>query len=135
MATTDASKAGPRERVGLGVLALAALVYVMDLTVLHLAVPAISRDLHPSSAQLLWIIDIYGFTVAGFLVTMGTLGDRVGRRKLLLVGAAAFGLISIRSLSRRSVASRAGRQPQGLSRAQPRGRSIRADTARLSSRP
>jgi DHA2 family multidrug resistance protein-like MFS transporter len=97
MATTDTPKAGTREWVGLGVLALAALVYVMDLTVLHLAVPAISQDLHPSSAQLLWIIDIYGFTVAGFLVTMGAVGDRVGRRKLLLVGAAAFGLISILS--------------------------------------
>jgi MFS transporter, DHA2 family, multidrug resistance protein len=97
MVTTDQSKAGPREWVGLGVLALAALVYVMDLTVLHLAVPAISRDLRPSSAQLLWIIDIYGFMVAGFLVTMGAVGDRVGRRKLLLVGAGAFGLISILS--------------------------------------
>jgi DHA2 family multidrug resistance protein-like MFS transporter len=97
MATTEGTKAGRREWVGLGVLALAALVYVMDLTVLHLAVPAISQDLNPSSAQLLWIIDIYGFTVAGFLITMGALGDRVGRRKLLLIGAAAFGLISILS--------------------------------------
>lgn len=97
MSAPETTKAGTREWVGLGVLALAALVYVMDLTVLHLAVPAISQDLHPSSAQLLWIIDIYGFTVAGFLVTMGALGDRVGRRKLLLVGAAAFGLISILS--------------------------------------
>ena len=67
----------------------------MDLTVLHLAVPAISEDLQPTSAQLLWIIDIYGFMVAGFLVTMGTLGDRIGRRKLLLIGAAAFGAVSI----------------------------------------
>jgi len=97
MTTTNTSKATPREWVGLGVLALAALVYVMDLTVLHLAVPAISRDLRPSSTQLLWIIDIYGFMVAGFLVTMGAVGDRVGRRKLLLVGAGAFGLISILS--------------------------------------
>ena len=97
MADGETTKAGTREWVGLGVLSLAALVYVMDLTVLHLAVPAISQDLHPSSTQLLWIIDIYGFTVAGFLVTMGALGDRVGRRKLLLVGAAAFGLISILS--------------------------------------
>lgn len=96
-ATTATPKATRREWVGLAVLALAALVYVMDLTVLDLAVPAISRDLHPSSTQLLWIIDIYGFTVAGFLVTMGAVGDRVGRRKLLLVGAAAFGLISILS--------------------------------------
>src|SRR5688572_29954350 len=67
----------------------------MDLTVLHLAVPAMSEDLRPSSAQLLWIIDIYGFMVAGFLVTMGTLGDRIGRRKLLLIGAAAFGAVSV----------------------------------------
>src|SRR5918911_1671040 len=97
MATTASSKATPREWLGLGVLALAALVYVMDLTVLHLAVPAISRDLRPSSTQLLWIIDVYGFVVAGFLVTMGAVGDRVGRRRLLLVGAGAFGLISILS--------------------------------------
>jgi MFS transporter, DHA2 family, multidrug resistance protein len=87
--------AGRREWIGLAVLALACLLYVMDLTVLHLAVPSISEDLHPTSAQLLWIIDIYGFMVAGFLVTMGTLGDRIGRRKLLLVGAAAFGAVSV----------------------------------------
>ncbi|MBA2718872.1 MAG: MFS transporter [Chloroflexi bacterium] len=88
-------KAGTREWIGLAVLALACLLYVMDLTVLHLAVPSISEALHPSSAQLLWIIDIYGFMVAGFLVTMGTLGDRIGRRKLLLIGAAAFGAVSV----------------------------------------
>jgi MFS transporter, DHA2 family, multidrug resistance protein len=88
-------RAGRREWIGLAVLALACLLYVMDLTVLHLAVPAISRDLQPTSAQLLWIIDIYGFMVAGFLVTMGTLGDRIGRRRLLLAGAAAFGTLSL----------------------------------------
>jgi DHA2 family multidrug resistance protein-like MFS transporter len=97
MTVTNTQKAGPREWIGLAVLALAALVYVMDLTVLHLAVPAISRDLHPSSTQLLWIIDIYGFTVAGFLVTMGSVGDRIGRRKLLLIGAGSFGVVSILS--------------------------------------
>jgi DHA2 family multidrug resistance protein-like MFS transporter len=90
-----AVKAGRREWIGLGVLALACLLYVMDLTVLHLAVPAISADLQPSSAQLLWIIDIYGFFVAGSLVTMGTLGDRIGRRRLLMIGAAAFGVVSL----------------------------------------
>ena len=58
-------RAGRREWIGLAVLALACLLYVMDLTVLHLAVPAVSADLQPSSAQLLWIIDIYGFMVAG----------------------------------------------------------------------
>lgn len=93
--TTPAPKATRREWIGLGVLALACLLYVMDLTVLHLAVPAISADLRPSSAQLLWIIDIYGFLVAGSLVTMGTLGDRIGRRRLLMIGAAAFGAVSL----------------------------------------
>ncbi|HEX7197380.1 MAG TPA: MFS transporter [Candidatus Limnocylindria bacterium] len=87
--------AGRREWIGLGVLALACLLYVMDLTVLHLAIPAISADLQPTSAQLLWIIDIYGFMVAGSLITMGTLGDRIGRRRLLMIGAAAFGAVSL----------------------------------------
>jgi DHA2 family multidrug resistance protein-like MFS transporter len=93
--TATPARAGRREWVGLAVLTLACLLYVMDLTVLHLAVPAISADLQPTSAELLWIIDIYGFFVAGSLITMGTLGDRIGRRKLLLLGAAAFGLVSI----------------------------------------
>jgi MFS transporter, DHA2 family, multidrug resistance protein len=94
-ASNPPAKAGRREWIGLAVLALAALLYVMDLTVLHLAVPAISADLEPSSTQLLWIIDIYGFFVAGSLITMGTLGDRIGRRRLLLIGAAAFGVTSL----------------------------------------
>ncbi len=88
-------KATMREWVGLAVLSLGALLYVMDLTVLHLAVPKLSDALHPTSAQLLWIIDIYGFMVAGFLITMGTLGDRIGRRRLLMIGAAVFGAFSI----------------------------------------
>jgi DHA2 family multidrug resistance protein-like MFS transporter len=93
--TAETSLAGRREWIGLGVLSLACLLYVMDLTVLHLAVPSLSADLQPTSAELLWIIDIYGFMVAGFLVTMGTLGDRIGRRRLLLIGAAAFGVLSV----------------------------------------
>ncbi len=87
--------AGRREWLGLAVLALACLLYAMDLTVLHLAVPSLSAELRPSSAELLWITDIYGFMVAGFLVTMGTLGDRIGRRRLLLLGATAFGVVSV----------------------------------------
>src|SRR5215207_6038181 len=67
----------------------------IGLTVLHLAVPKLTADLQPSSTELLWIIDIYGFLVAGCLITMGTLGDRIGRRRLLLAGAAAFGLASV----------------------------------------
>ncbi len=88
-------RATRREWIGLAVLALACLLYVMDLTVLHLAVPALSADLQPTSAQLLWIIDIYGFFVAGSLITMGTLGDRIGRRRLIMIGAAAFGATSL----------------------------------------
>ena len=88
-------KATRREWVGLGAIALACMLYVMDLTVLHLAIPEISADLQPSSTQLLWIIDIYGFVVAGSLITMGTLGDRIGRRRLLMIGAAAFGAASV----------------------------------------
>src|SRR5512132_312183 len=88
-------RATRREWIGLAVLFLPCLLYSMDLTVLHLAVPRITEDLKPSSAQLLWIIDIYGFLVAGSLLTMGTLGDRIGRRRLLLIGAAAFGVASV----------------------------------------
>ncbi len=89
------SKAGRREWIGLAVIALPCAVYAMDLTVLNLALPRLSEDLEPSSSQLLWIVDIYGFLVAGLLVTMGTLGDRIGRRRLLLIGAAAFGVASV----------------------------------------
>jgi len=87
--------AGRKEWIGLAVIALPCILYSMDLTVLNLAVPALSADLKPSSTELLWIMDIYGFLVAGLLITMGTLGDRIGRRKLLLIGAAAFGLASV----------------------------------------
>jgi DHA2 family multidrug resistance protein-like MFS transporter len=95
MSPAEAPRAGRREWIGLAVLSLATVLYSVDVTVLHLAVPAISADLSPSSAQLLWIVDIYGFLLAGSLITMGTLGDRIGRRRLLLVGAAAFGAASV----------------------------------------
>jgi MFS transporter, DHA2 family, multidrug resistance protein len=95
MSADVALKAGRREWVGLSVLALACVLYAMDLTVLEIAIPEISTDLKPSSAQLLWIMDIYGFLVAGALITMGTLGDRIGRRRLLLIGAGAFGAASV----------------------------------------
>jgi DHA2 family multidrug resistance protein-like MFS transporter len=88
-------RATRREWIGLAVIALPCLLYAMDLTVLTLALPSLSADLHPSSTELLWIVDIYGFLVAGFLMTMGTLGDRIGRRRLLLIGAAAFGGASV----------------------------------------
>src|SRR5258708_13413945 len=89
------SKAMRREWIGLAVIALPCVLYAMDLTVLNLAVPRMSEDLKPTAAQLLWIVDIYGFLVAGSLITMGTLGDRIGRRRLLMIGAAAFGVASV----------------------------------------
>jgi MFS transporter, DHA2 family, multidrug resistance protein len=95
MNSVATTRAGRREWVGLAVLALACLLYSMDLSVLYLAVPSLSADLQPSSAQLLWITDIYGFLLAGSLITMGTLGDRIGRRRLLLTGAATFGAASV----------------------------------------
>jgi DHA2 family multidrug resistance protein-like MFS transporter len=87
-------KAGRREWIGLAVLAFPCFLLSMDFTVLHLAVPKLTADLQPSSTQLLWIVDIYGFMIASSLITMGTLGDRIGRRRLLLIGAAAFGAAS-----------------------------------------
>jgi DHA2 family multidrug resistance protein-like MFS transporter len=88
-------RAGTREWIGLSVLALPAFVIALDFSVLNLAVPEISRQLMPSATGLLWIVDIYGLMLAGFLVTMGTLGDRIGRRRLLMIGAAGFGLASV----------------------------------------
>ncbi|MCK9468398.1 MAG: MFS transporter [Porticoccaceae bacterium] len=80
--------------LGLAVLVLPTFLLAVDMTVLHLAVPQLSADLQPTSTELLWILDIYGFMIAGFLITMGTLGDRIGRRRLLLAGAVAFGIAS-----------------------------------------
>jgi DHA2 family multidrug resistance protein-like MFS transporter len=81
--------------VGLAVLALPTLLVSIDVYVMLLALPRLSADLGASSVQQLWVTDIYGFVLAGSLVTMGTLGDRIGRRRLLLVGAAAFGVASL----------------------------------------
>ena len=95
MTSPTSPRATRREWIGLAVIALPCMLYSMDLTVLNLAVPSLTADLRPSASQLLWIVDIYGFLIAGSLLTMGTLGDRIGRRKLLLIGAACFGLASI----------------------------------------
>src|SRR5215467_3038910 len=71
----SSGKAGRREWVGLAVLALPCVLYAMDLTVLNLAIPSLTTDLKPTAAQLLWIVDIYGFLAAGALLIMGALGD------------------------------------------------------------
>ncbi len=87
--------AGTREWIGLGLLALPTILLGLDLTLLHLALPALAVDLRASSVQSLWIVDIYGLVIAGLLVTMGALGDRIGRRRLLMIGAAGFGAASL----------------------------------------
>ncbi|MFE9423533.1 MFS transporter [Kitasatospora sp. NPDC006697] len=83
-----------RPWLALTVLMLPLLLVSMDVSVLYFAVPFISQDLHPSSTQQLWIFDMYGFVLAGLLLTMGALGDRIGRRRLLLIGALGFGAAS-----------------------------------------
>ncbi|MER7687908.1 MFS transporter [Streptomyces sp. NPDC097610] len=85
----------PGRWLALCVLVLAVLLVAVDATVLGLATPYISEDLKPSGTQLLWIGDVYSFVIAGLLVSMGSLGDRIGRKKLLLMGATAFGAISV----------------------------------------
>ena len=87
-------RAGRRQWLGLVLLMLPVLLISVDNTVLSFALPAISLDLRPSSTTLLWIVDIYPLVLAGLLVAMGTLGDRVGRRRLLLIGATGFGVVS-----------------------------------------
>lgn len=92
---TGSPRAGRRAWFGLAALMLPVLLVSIDNTVLSFAIPQLSQALSPSASQLLWIVDIYPLILAGLLVTMGTLGDRVGRRRLLLVGATGFGVVSV----------------------------------------
>ncbi len=88
------ARAGAREWAGLVVLMLPVLLISVDNTVLNFALPEISRELRPTGTQLLWIVDAYPLVLAGLLVPMGALGDRVGRRRLLLVGSTGFAAVS-----------------------------------------
>ncbi|MEJ3742636.1 MFS transporter [Actinomycetes bacterium KLBMP 9797] len=92
-----ASRAGVREWLGLAVLALPTLLVALDINSVFLALPHLSVDLGANAVQQLWVADGYGLMVAGFVVTMGTLGDRIGRRRLLMIGGAAFGVLSVAS--------------------------------------
>jgi DHA2 family multidrug resistance protein-like MFS transporter len=96
-ATTETAgpRAGRREWLGLAVLALPTLLLALDLSVLYLALPRLSVELGADTVQQLWITDIFGFMLAGFLITMGRLGDRIGRRRLLMIGAATFAAASV----------------------------------------
>ncbi len=89
------AKARPRDWVGLGLLAVPCMLVSVNSNLLNLALPALAGELRPTSSQLLWISDIYVFLVAGLLLPMGLLADRFGRRRLLLLGAAVFGLASV----------------------------------------
>ncbi|MFJ8281704.1 MFS transporter [Streptomyces griseoviridis] len=93
-ATTEAAPR-PGRWLALSVLVLAVLLVAVDATVLGLATPYISEDLEPTGTQLLWIGDVYSFVIAGLLVSMGSLGDRIGRKRILLIGATAFGGLSV----------------------------------------
>lgn len=93
--TATVPRASRRQWWGLAVLCLPTMLVMLDLNVVILALPHLSAALDASHVQGLWITDIYGFLIAGFLVTMGRLGDRIGRRRLLLLGATAFGLLSL----------------------------------------
>ena len=101
------TSAGRREWIALAVLALPCMLVTMDLTVLFLAVPALTVDLDPSSSQLLWITDIYGFLIAGALITMGTLGDRTAQGPARR--SRAFGAASV--LAALSTSPRCSSQP------------------------
>jgi len=94
LADTQGSRVGWRGWAALVVLMLPVLLVSVDNTVLSFALPAIALDLEPTSAQQLWIIDAYPLVLAGLLVTMGTLGDRFGRRRMLLIGATGFAIVS-----------------------------------------
>lgn len=94
-AAAEPVAAGRRAWIALAVLAFPTLLVSMDMTILYLATPALSAALQPSATQLLWISDIYGFILAGALIPMGALGDRFGRRGLLLAGAVSFSLASL----------------------------------------
>ena len=84
------ARAGRREWAGLALLTLPLFVLALDASVLFLAAPHIGADLAPDANQWLWIMDVYGFMIAGFLITMGAVGDRIGRRRLAIGGGARF---------------------------------------------
>lgn len=88
-------KAGPRRWASLVVLMLPVLLVSVNNTALSFALPAISQGLHPTASQLLWIVDVYPLILAALLIPMGSLGDRMGRRKMLMIGSTGFGLVSL----------------------------------------
>ncbi|SDH53569.1 MFS transporter [Nonomuraea jiangxiensis] len=97
--TVDPPVSARRRWAGLVVLSASVLLVVMDMTVLNVALPAITEDLRPDSIELLWMVDAYSLVVSGLLVTVSALGDRWGRKRMLLCGFAVFGLASLAVLA------------------------------------
>ncbi|SNR55621.1 MFS transporter, DHA2 family, multidrug resistance protein [Haloechinothrix alba] len=95
MSPEPSARAGWRAWGGLALLALPTMLLGLDVTALYLVIPSLAADLDPTATETLWIMDAYGFFIAGFLVTMGTLGDRLGRRRMLMIGMTAFGVASV----------------------------------------
>ncbi|MEO6531732.1 MAG: MFS transporter, partial [Specibacter sp.] len=89
------ARAGVRSWIALAVLMLPVLLVSVDNTVLSFAIPSISLALVPSASELLWIIDVYPLVLAALLVPMGSMADRFGRRKLLLIGSTGFAIVSV----------------------------------------
>ncbi|KIE27013.1 transporter [Streptomyces sp. MUSC 125] len=89
------AEAGANRWIVLVVLCVSLLLVALDATVLHVAVPAVTEDLRPGAVELLWIVDVYPLVCASLLILFGTLGDRVGRRRILLLGYALFGVASV----------------------------------------
>ncbi|UED83372.1 MFS transporter [Streptomyces profundus] len=94
-AVPPSARAGARAWWGLPFLLLPALLASMDISILFVASPAITEALAPSATEWLWMMDVYGFVMAGLLITMGALGDRIGRKRLLLIGSGLFGIASV----------------------------------------
>ena len=122
---------GPRTATGrswaaLGILTLAVMLLAIDGTVLTLAIPALTADLAPSASQILWIGDIYSFTLSGLLVVMGNLADRIGRKRLLMIGSVGFGLSSLLAHFNRPALAAMAAKARALGK--PDAASIVADT-------
>ncbi|MEJ1087728.1 MFS transporter [Microbacterium sp. Mu-80] len=95
LSSEDGPRVGIRGWAALAVLMLPVLLVSVDNTVLSFALPEISLALAPTGAEQLWIIDAYSLVLAGLLVTMGVLGDRFGRRRMLFIGATGFATVSV----------------------------------------
>ncbi len=102
-ASSHESSATPRRAwVALAVLILPVLLIAVDNTILAFALPSIAQDFRPAASTQLWIVDVYSLILAALLVMMGSLGDRIGRRRLLLIGAGDLGLVAVIYAKKRS---------------------------------